>query len=255
MNSSFVPVGTQNRRTRQTGESFPAVLVLILLISIWFLSNFTIFICAIVLVLGAKLITDTCEERKNVIGTSSQQLRAHAVEHDYSERISVAVKEPQHEPVQNIVSTDPNNHIRLLSERDEEQINNWIVDETVYGVSITSNDDRVAHTSDAMRPAADLSMSPLSASDTPPFITENPMKIAISYSGKNRKRVLKITRLLQNHMNRLNSSDSVFIDQDYQHEICQINGHKYIHTMNPPIAQANGEPLSTGSLRTPNMKT
>ena len=54
------------------------------------------------------------------------------------------------------------------------------------------------------------------------------MKIAISYSGKDRKRVLKITRLLQNRMNQLNSPDSVFIDQDYQHEICQINGHAYV---------------------------
>ena len=92
MNSNFVSVETRNRRTRETGESFPAVLVLILLIFIWYLSNFTIFVYAIVLVLGAKLITQTREERGNAIGTSSQQLRAHATEHDYSEPISIAAK-------------------------------------------------------------------------------------------------------------------------------------------------------------------
>ena len=78
--------------------------------------------------------------------------------------------EPLNEPGQNIVSTGPNNRDPLLSERDEKQINNWIVagkkrkydarlfyqfyffsfSETVYGVSIRKNDDRPVHTSNAV---------------------------------------------------------------------------------------------------------
>lgn len=60
------------------------------------------------------------------------------------------------------------------------------------------------------------------------FVTENPMKIAISYSGKERKRVLRITRIIQDRLKTPECPDPVFIDQDYQHEICQVNGHNYV---------------------------
>ena len=87
-----MPVGTPNRHTRETREHFHTILVLILLIIIWIISNFTIFVCATALVLGVKIITQNSETRENTIAISSQQPSAHAPEDDSSERISVDVK-------------------------------------------------------------------------------------------------------------------------------------------------------------------
>ncbi|CAF3623681.1 unnamed protein product [Rotaria sp. Silwood1] len=60
------------------------------------------------------------------------------------------------------------------------------------------------------------------------FATENVMKIAVSYSGKERKRVFKITRIIQQQMTTPQCSDPVFIDQDYQHETCRLNGLSHL---------------------------
>jgi len=60
------------------------------------------------------------------------------------------------------------------------------------------------------------------------FVTENVMKIAVSYSGKERKRVLNITRILQNRMTTSECSDPVFFDKDFQHEVCRLNGLSHL---------------------------
>jgi len=60
------------------------------------------------------------------------------------------------------------------------------------------------------------------------FVTENVMKIAVSYSGKERRRVLKITRILQSRMKTPECPHPVFIDQDFQHEICRLNGLSHL---------------------------
>ena len=54
------------------------------------------------------------------------------------------------------------------------------------------------------------------------------MKVAVSYSGKQRKRVLKITRILQRHMSTPECPHPVFFDQDFQHEICRLNGGNHL---------------------------
>jgi hypothetical protein len=60
------------------------------------------------------------------------------------------------------------------------------------------------------------------------FVTENVMKIAVSYSGKERKRVLNITRILQNRMTTSECPDPVFFDKDFQHEVCRLNGLSHL---------------------------
>ncbi len=51
------------------------------------------------------------------------------------------------------------------------------------------------------------------------------MKIAVSYSSKERKRVLKITQFLKDGMD---TPQSVFFDQDFQHETCRVNGLSHL---------------------------
>jgi hypothetical protein len=57
------------------------------------------------------------------------------------------------------------------------------------------------------------------------------MKIAVSYSGKERKRVLKITRILKDHMNASTNPDAVFFDKDFQHEICRLDGLSHLRSI------------------------
>jgi hypothetical protein len=60
------------------------------------------------------------------------------------------------------------------------------------------------------------------------FATENVMKIAISYSSKDRKRVLTITRILQQELRTPECPDPVFFDRDFQHEVCRLNGLSHL---------------------------
>jgi hypothetical protein len=60
------------------------------------------------------------------------------------------------------------------------------------------------------------------------FVTENVMKLAVSYSGKERRRVLKITRILQSRLKTAECPHPVFFDQDFQHEICRLNGLSHL---------------------------
>ena len=54
------------------------------------------------------------------------------------------------------------------------------------------------------------------------------MKVAVSYSGKQRKRVIKITRILQRLMTTPECPHPIFLDQDFQHEICRLNGGNHL---------------------------
>lgn len=54
------------------------------------------------------------------------------------------------------------------------------------------------------------------------------MKVAVSYSSRQRKRVLKIVRILQERMKTPECPQPVFFDQDFQHEICRLNGGNHL---------------------------
>ena len=57
------------------------------------------------------------------------------------------------------------------------------------------------------------------------------MRIAISYSSRQRRRVLRITRFLQNRMVTPQCPKPVFFDRDFQHEICRLNGQTHLHSI------------------------
>lgn len=79
----------------------------------------------------------------------------------------------------------------------------------------------------------DTSNTPIPVDESPVkkygFITESQMSIAISYSGRERKRVFKITQFLKKQMKPNHGDYSVFFDQDFQHEICRLNGQHHLH--------------------------
>ncbi len=54
------------------------------------------------------------------------------------------------------------------------------------------------------------------------------MNMAVSYSNKERKRVLNITRILKKRMNESQYPLSLFLDQDFQHETCRLNGLSHL---------------------------
>ena len=74
----------------------------------------------------------------------------------------------------------------------------------------------------------DISSVPISMPQKSAFVTENVMKLAVSYSGNQRKRVLKIVRILQERMKTPECPQPVFFDQDFQHEICRLNGGNHL---------------------------
>lgn len=61
-----------------------------------------------------------------------------------------------------------------------------------------------------------------------PFVTENIMRIAVSYSSEHREQVLDITRILKNKVITDDCPYPVFLDRDFQHEICRVNGLSYL---------------------------
>ncbi len=64
-----------------------------------------------------------------------------------------------------------------------------------------------------------------------PFVTENVMKIAISYSSEHRERVLDITRILKPKVTTDECPHPVFLDSEFQHEICRLNGTNYLQNI------------------------
>jgi hypothetical protein len=60
------------------------------------------------------------------------------------------------------------------------------------------------------------------------FVTENVMKIAVSYSSKDRERVLLITQILKKELTTDECRHPVFFDRDFQHEVCRINGLSHL---------------------------
>ncbi|CAF1140282.1 unnamed protein product [Rotaria sordida] len=66
---------------------------------------------------------------------------------------------------------------------------------------------------------------------TPVCVTEEPMKIAISYSSDDRERVFEITEKVKDSVKTPECPHPVFIDQDFQHEICRLDGRKYVCTI------------------------
>lgn len=54
------------------------------------------------------------------------------------------------------------------------------------------------------------------------------MKIAVSYSSRQRKRVVKITRILQELMDEHECPYPIFLYQDFQHEVCRLNGGNHL---------------------------
>jgi hypothetical protein len=73
-------------------------------------------------------------------------------------------------------------------------------------------------------PVASSQTTTAAVAQPSPFVTENVMNIAVSYSGEKRKRVIKITRLLQNDVTTNECPNPVFLDKDFQHEISRLNG-------------------------------
>lgn len=62
-------------------------------------------------------------------------------------------------------------------------------------------------------------------------VTEEPMQIAISYSSHDRGRVFEITEKVKTSVTTPECPDPVFIDKDFQHEICRLDGRNYVCTI------------------------
>ncbi|UJR20142.1 hypothetical protein I4U23_023274 [Adineta vaga] len=243
---------TQDRRSNENNKGFPAFLIVILLIIIWILSNFTIFVCSILLVLAAKLITSSVQTREKVIATPSSSgiinsepqttinyLTEMRNRESVAETVANGGKEEDEKGVvqKDDTSTTPADPTATLSEMSEEALNMLILKDNLDGLLFTKQDIATLENSNSTGLIRDPLVTPLiSESSTPStpvdsnsaFVTENPMKIAISYSGKERKRVLNITRIVQGRLKTPDCPEPVFIDQDYQHEVCQVNGHNYV---------------------------
>lgn len=69
------------------------------------------------------------------------------------------------------------------------------------------------------------------ANTTSSFVTENVMKIALSYSSEKRKRVVNIARILKNRTTSPECPHPVFFDIDFQHEVCRLNGVSHLQSI------------------------
>ncbi|CAF1499514.1 unnamed protein product [Adineta steineri] len=80
-------------------------------------------------------------------------------------------------------------------------------------------------------PSSQSPVTVLSIKRTPVCVTEEPMKIAISYSSAHRELVYKIYEMVQRKVEAPECPHPVFIDRDFQDEICRLDGRRYFSTI------------------------
>ncbi|CAF4480365.1 unnamed protein product [Rotaria socialis] len=229
-------------------------IIIFLLVIIWILSNFTTFICATVICLMLKIAnpttaTDTTDANiQTDTGVPSQivyqplSTNQGALEVSNCD-ISVEQSSTDESTVENGYHQVGRTSALLQLEHDTaNQINDIILkDDTasVYAESTDDDDDNSLSSSNSSVPEIGETTPVTTANTTTtnpikqnsPFVTENVMKIALSYSSEKRKRVLNIARILKSHVTSPNCPHPVFFDMDFQHEVCRLNGVNHLQSI------------------------
>ncbi|CAF1265054.1 unnamed protein product [Adineta steineri] len=240
-----------NNITNQNNKNLLIFIILTLLIIIWFLSNSTVFFGAVIFVLTTILINPNFETTDNVMTTSSSSQThtilpsmnnnddnstATTVKKSGCELISNNQGETDDEQVaeQSVdhpVSDDAKGDLRRSTAKDE--INEKILSANPVDTYQTAppTSTTTTGTTCSPSPSSPSPVTVLPIKRIPVCVTEAPMKIAISYSSAHRERVYKITDMVKENVKTLECPYPVFIDREFQHEICRPNGRQYFCTI------------------------
>ncbi|CAF1046803.1 unnamed protein product [Adineta steineri] len=243
--------------TNQNNKNLSILIILTLLIIIWFLSNSTVFFCAVVLVLTAILINSNFETTDNLITTSSSS-QTHTIlpsmNNNDDNSTAIAMEEygceatsnireeidDEHVSKQNAVQDTSSNFDSRISKKDMEELQKSLAEDETGAILFSVNTTDTCQTDEPFATTTVTTCSPpplqspvtvLPIKRAPVCITEEPMKIAISYSSAHRERVYKIYEMVQRKLETLECPHPVFIDRDFQHEICRPNGRQYFCTI------------------------
>ncbi|CAF1502580.1 unnamed protein product [Adineta steineri] len=244
--------------TNRNNKNLSILIILTLLIFIWVLSNLTVLFGAVIIVLIEILIGSNFETTDNVITTSSSS-QTHTIlpsmNNNDDNSTATTVKESGCELIsnnqeemnnghvdgQNAVQDTSSNFDSRISKKAMEKLQKSLVEDETGAVSFSVNTTVACQTNDPISTTTVTTYSPppssqspvtvLSIKRTPVCVTEAPMKIAISYSSAHRERVYKITDMIKENVKTLECPHPVFIDRDFQHEICRFDGRKYFSTI------------------------
>ncbi|CAF1274334.1 unnamed protein product [Adineta steineri] len=242
-------------------------IILTLLIIIWLLSNLTVLFSAVIFVLTTTLINFNFETT-DIVMTTSSSLQTHTIfpsmnNDDVNPDVltnnnnstAIAVKESGSKPISNNQEETDDEHVAEQSV-DQDTLSNFDhpvsddakgdlcrstakdkINETILGgkISVSCRTEEPIPTTTSTTcsppPSSQSPVTVLSIKRTPVCVTEAPMKIAISYSSAHRERVYKITDMVKESVKTSECPDPVFIDRDFQYELCRLNGREHFNNI------------------------